>query len=199
MQAPIPRMGNGFQEPRAAQAAQAAHVDEVTALRREIERLTAMLAAVNDEKERQARAPAPPAPDSVDEIERVKERLSKEAAREIARHKRDLVRDFIEVLDDLDRAAQAPQGNGNARTVADGVLEGVELVRKNFRGKLAQLGVERDPALGSDFDPTRHEAVSVLPVRDPDKDGMIVDVVREGYRMDNDVLRPARVVVARAS
>jgi molecular chaperone GrpE len=202
---PMPRMGNAFREPPAAPAAQtvpavqAAAAAEVAALHREVERLTATLAAVTEEKERLARAPAAPAADSVDEIERVKERLSKEAAREIEQHKRDLARDFIEVLDDLDRAVQAPQGSAGASTVADGVREGVELVRKNFRSKLAQLGVERDPALGMDFDPARHEAVSVLPVRDPAKDGMIVDVVREGYRMGDDVLRPALVVVARAS
>lgn len=210
----MPRMRSAFREPPAApasqnapatqsapavqnaSAAQAAASAEVAALRREVERLTSTLAAVTEEKERLARAPATPVSDSVDEIERVKERLSKEAAREIEQHKRALVRDFIEVLDDLDRAVQAPQGSGGA---SDGVREGVELVRKNFRGKLAQLGVELDPALGTNFDPARHEAVSVLPVVDPARDGLIVDVVREGYRMGDDVLRPALVVVARAS
>ena len=200
MQPATPRMGNAFREPPAAPAPQAAPAEaEVAALRREVERLTATLGAANEEKERLARAAAAPAPDSVDEIERVKERLSKQAAREIEQHKRDLVRDFIEVLDDLDRAVQVPQGSGGASTVADGVREGVELVRKNFRSKLAQLGVEREPALGMSFDPARHEAVSVLPVVDPARDGLIVDVVREGYRMGDDVLRPAQVVVARAS
>lgn len=193
------RVGGGFLDTRAAHAPRPAHADEVIALRREVERLTAALAAVNDDRERLAQAPVAQAPDSVDEIERVKERLRKEASREVDRNKRELVRDFIEVLDDLDRAVQAPQGHGPTSTVADGVLEGVELVRKSFLGKLAQHGVERDPALGASFDPARHEAVGVLPVVDRDKDGMIVDVVREGYRMGDDVLRPALVVVARAS
>ncbi len=198
-------MGNAFHEPPAPPAAQNAHAvqaeaaAEVAALRREVERLTAELAEANEEKERLARTPAAPMTDSVDEIERVKERLSKEAAREVAQQRRDLVRDFIEVLDYLDRAVQAPQGNSDASTRADGVLEGVELVRKSFRSKLAQLGVEREPALGMNFDPTRHEAVSVLPVLDPARDGMIVAVAREGYRMGDEVLRPACVVVARAS
>jgi molecular chaperone GrpE len=108
------------------------------------------------------------------------------------------VLDFTDVLDDLDRAAAAPQGH-DASAMAAGVLEGVALVRKSFRGKLAQHGVARDPALGASFDPARHEAVGVLPVVDHSKDGLIVNVVREGYRMGNDVLRPALVVVARAS
>jgi molecular chaperone GrpE len=195
------RIGGGFQHARTAPVTQPAHTDadDVVALRREIDRLTAMLAAVTDDREQQAHAPVAPALDSVDEIERVKERLRKDASREVDRHKRELVRDFIEVLDDLDRAVQAPQGHGAASTTADGVLEGVELVRKSFRGKLAQHGVVRDLALGAGFDPARHEAVGVLPVVDRGKDGMIVDVVREGYRMGDDVLRPALVVVARAS
>jgi molecular chaperone GrpE len=196
---PFPHNARDVQDARAIPAAPGAHVDEVTGLRREVERLTGMLAAMTEEKERRERAPVAAAADSVGEIERVKERLRKEATREVEEHKRELVRDFIDVLDDLDRAVQVQQDSGDGSAMAQGMLEGVELVRKNFRGKLAQHGVERDPALGAGFDPARHEAVSVLPVLDPGKDGMIVAVVREGYRMGDDVLRPARVVVARAS
>lgn len=203
MPPPMARMGDAFRAPpmqpvAPAQQSAAVAEAEVAALRREVERLSAALAAANEEKERLARAPAAPVPVSVDEIERVKERLSKEATREIAQHKRELVLGFIEVLDDLDRAVQAPQGNGEP-TAADSVREGVELVRKSFRNKLAQLGVELDPALGMTFDPARHEAISVLPVLDPARDGLIVAVAREGYRMGDEVLRPAGVVVARTS
>lgn len=190
--AQVAPQGNELRDARAP--AQGAQADELAALRRENERLAALLAAAEDDQERRA-SERRAAVDHVDEIERVKERLRKEAAREIARHERDLVRDFIEVLDDLDRAVQAAQGPGEAPSVR----EGVELVRKSFRGKLARLGVQREAALGAAFDPARHEAVGVLPVVDPAKDGMIVDVVREGYLMGGDVLRPARVVVARAS
>jgi molecular chaperone GrpE len=197
-QEPFSRHGREVADARASSDAPVAHADEVAGLRREVERLTGMLAAMTEDKERRERAPVAATADSMDEIERVKERLRKDAAREVEQHKRELVRDFIDVLDDLDRAVQA-QDSGDGSAAAQGMLEGVELVRKNFRGKLAQHGVERDPALGASFDPGRHEAVSVLPVLDPGKDGMIVGVVREGYRLGDDVLRPARVVVARAS
>lgn len=195
---PFPRRGREAPAAAVPPAAPAAHADEVAGLRREVERLTGVLAAMTEEKERREHAPAAAQADSVDEIERAKERLCKDAARELAEHKRELVRDFIDVLDDLDRAVQAQQERGDESLAAQGMLEGVELVRKSFRGKLAQHGVERDPALGASFDPARHEAVSVLPVLDRGMDGMIVGVVREGYRMGGDVLRPARVVVARA-
>jgi molecular chaperone GrpE len=168
-----------------------ASASETALLRQEIERLTALV----EEKDRLAREASARASESADEIERAKERLRKEAARELEQHKRDVVLGFIDVLDDLDRAAKAAQGESDAAAVR----EGVELVRKNFHGKLAQLGVEHAPALGDRFDPARHEAVSMLPINDPAQDGLVVAVAREGYRMGEDVIRPARVVVARAS
>jgi molecular chaperone GrpE len=177
----------------AAPAAPAANANagETALLRQEIERLNALL----EEKERLAREADARASESAEEVERAKERLRKEAARELQQHKREVVLGFIDVLDDLDRAAKAAQGESDAAAMR----EGVELVRKNFQGKLAQLGVEHAPALGERFDPARHEAVSMLPIRDPAQDGLVVAVAREGYRMGDDVIRPARVVVARAS
>lgn len=175
----------------AGPAAASAGAGENALLRQEIERLTALV----EEKDRLAREAGARASESAAEIERAKERLRKEAARELEQHKRELVLGFIDVLDDLDRAAKAAQGESDAGAVR----EGVELVRKNFRGKLAQLGVEHAPALGERFDPARHEAVSMLPILDPEQDGTVVAVAREGYRMGDDVIRPARVVVARAS
>jgi molecular chaperone GrpE len=175
----------------AGPATASAGAGESALLRQEIERLTALV----EEKDRLAREAGARASESAEEIERAKERLRKDAARELEQHKRDLVLGFIDVLDDLDRAAKAAQGESDA----EAVREGVELVRKNFRGKLAQLGVELAPALGDRFDPARHEAVSMLPILDPRQDGTVVAVAREGYRMGDDVIRPARVIVARAS
>lgn len=178
-------------EPAPAAPAGPARASETALLRQEIERLTALV----EEKDRLAREASARASESAEEIERAKERLRKEAARELEQHKREVVLGFIDVLDDLDRAARAAQGESDAAAVH----EGVELVRKNFHGKLAQLGVEHAPALGDRFDPARHEAVSMLPINDPAQDGLVVAVAREGYRMGEDVIRPARVVVARAS
>lgn len=175
----------------AGPAAASTSAGENALLRQEIERLTALV----EEKDRLAREAGARASDSAGEVERAKERLRKEAARELERHKRDVVLGFIDVLDDLDRAAKAAQGESDAAAVR----EGVELVRKNFHGKLAQLGVEHAPSLGDRFDPAQHEAVSMLPIRDPAQDGVVVAVAREGYRMGDDVIRPARVIVARAS
>jgi molecular chaperone GrpE len=127
-----------------------------------------------------------------DEAERAKARIERAAEKELAQRTRTLVLGFIDVLDDLDRALTAThQGSDPA------VREGMELVRKRFLAKLAELDVRPAPALGTRFDPNLHEAMSVVPAQDPEHDGMIMSVMREGYVMGEDILRPAGVVVAK--
>ena len=50
---------------------------------------------------------------------------------------------------------------------------------------------------GAAFDPSQHEAVATVPARTPDEDGQVVGVVRQGYTIGADVLRPASVAVAK--
>jgi molecular chaperone GrpE len=76
------------------------------------------------------------------------------------------------------------------------LLQGVAMVRDLFVSKLEGLGVARVEALGTRFDPRRHEALTVVPVEDPGSDGEVVSVIREGYRIGDDILRPAAVAVA---
>ena len=102
---------------------------------------------------------------------------------------------FLDVLDDLDRALAAAR----QASVAQPVIEGMELVRKRFLARLGELGVRHVPALGTRFDPSLHEALSVQPTQETEHDGMVVGVMREGYRMGEDTLRPAGVAVAKLS
>jgi len=69
-------------------------------------------------------------------------------------------------------------------------------VYAQFVAKLAGFGVTRIDALDQPFDPTCHEAVTTVPVTDPASDHAVVGVVRPGYRMGDEVLRPAQVAVA---
>ena len=64
--------------------------------------------------------------------------------------------------------------------------------------KLEALGVSRIEVDGQAFDPTIHEAVTTVPATSPEQDGQVVGVIRSGYRIGNDVLRPAAVAVAKA-
>lgn len=132
---------------------------------------------------------------ALDEFEQVKGRLRRDTAREAERGRRSAIAEFLEVLDNLDRAIAAATTSSNADHA---LLKGVQLVRDQFLAKLRGLGVTRLDALGQPFDAARHEAVSTAPVTDPAQDGTIVAVVKEGYAVGDEVLRPASVVVGKA-
>ena len=80
----------------------------------------------------------------------------------------------------------------------DTLLQGVELVRRQFLAKLEGFGVKRIESEGQKFDPALHDAVTAVPAATPDQDGTIVGVIRHGYRIGDDVLRPASVAVAQS-
>jgi molecular chaperone GrpE len=101
---------------------------------------------------------------------------------------------MLEVLDNLDRAidsaSRAGAGTGS-------FFQGVELVRRQFLAKLEGLGVHRIDAASQPFDPALHEAVTTIPTTSAAEDGVVVGVVRPGYRIGDQILRPAAVAVAR--
>jgi molecular chaperone GrpE len=70
------------------------------------------------------------------------------------------------------------------------------MVRAQFLSKLDGHGVRPLDAAGQRFDPSRHEAATVVPVADPAQDGLVVGVIRRGYTLRDEVLRPAVVAVA---
>ena len=131
---------------------------------------------------------------AVAELDQARTRLERDARKEIERARRDLVLELIPVLDDLDRAIDAARGAGQGGAL----LTGVELVRSGFLDRLRAGGVERFDAEGERFDPTRHEAVSTVETADPEKAGFIVSVLRPGYAVAGETIRPAQVIVARS-
>jgi molecular chaperone GrpE len=138
---------------------------------------------------------------ALEEFDQTRARLRRDTAREIERARRALLAELLEVLDNLDRAVKASRDPA-AAAVADGaerVARGIELVRDQFLGKLEASGVARMPAAGSPFDAQKHEAIGTAPVDDPGQDGVVIAVVKEGYAIGDEILRPASVVVGRHS
>jgi molecular chaperone GrpE len=127
------------------------------------------------------------------EFDEARLRLRREISKDIERARREILADLLEVVDNLERAIDA------ARTASspDALLQGIEMVRRQFLAKLEGFGVTPIDSTNTQFDPQLHEAVSVVPAASPDQDGQIVGVVRRGYRIGQDVLRPAAVAVAR--
>jgi len=101
-----------------------------------------------------------------------------------------LLRDLIPVLDNLDRALGAAREGTAPRLV-----EGVELIQREMLKVLERAGVTRYSALGTAFDPTRHEAIArvVSPEIAPNT---VVGETLPGYLLHSRVLRPAMVSVA---
>ncbi len=133
---------------------------------------------------------------ATEEFEQVRVRLRRDVAREVERGRRAVLTEFLDVLDNLDRAIAAARSAAGADSPT--LLRGVELVREQFLGKLGAFGVVCVPALGLPFDPQRHEAVSMAPVTDPGQEGQVIAVMKEGYALGEELLRPASVVVGAA-
>lgn len=128
------------------------------------------------------------------EFEEARLRLRREISKDIERSRREILADLLEVVDNLDRALESARKGGSL----DALLQGVEMVRRQFLQKLEGFGVTRIEADQQPFDPMLHEAISSVPAGSPDQDGIVVGTVRTGYRIGDDVLRPAAVAVARA-
>jgi molecular chaperone GrpE len=124
-------------------------------------------------------------------------RLRREISKDIERGRREILADLLEVVDNLDRAIDSAKANTSGDTL-DALRQGVEMVRRQFLAKLEGFGVRRIESEGQAFDPSIHEAVSTVPAASPDQDGKVIGVVRHGYRVGDDVLRPASVAVAKS-
>jgi molecular chaperone GrpE len=128
------------------------------------------------------------------EFEDSRLRLKREISKDVERARREILADLLDVVDNLDRALDAARQSPSP----DALLQGVEMVQRQFLGKLEALGVKRIDVAGAAFDPAVHEAVSAVPAQSPEDEGRVVGVVRHGYTIGADVLRPASVAVARA-
>jgi molecular chaperone GrpE len=128
------------------------------------------------------------------DFENYRRRMSSELQTASLRGKADVIREVVPVLDDLERALQAagldPEGDSE-----DGLAHGVLLVFRSLRETLARNGVEAVDPAGEKFDPNLHEALSTQPA-DEAESGTVVEVVQKGYRLGDQLVRPARVVVA---
>jgi molecular chaperone GrpE len=128
------------------------------------------------------------------DFENYRKRMAAEVEAAAARGRAELIRDVVPVLDDLERAIQAagldPEGDSE-----DGLAHGVLLVFRSLRDSLGRNGVEAVDPKGEKFDPTEHEALSTVE-SDGVEAGTVVEVMQKGYRLGEQLIRPARVVVS---
>jgi len=125
------------------------------------------------------------------------ENFRKRAAREqgLAEHRGviKVVRELLPALDNLERALKAAEGQPNG--AEHHLAEGFRLVQAEIVAAMGRVGVEGYSPKGEPFDPTVHEAMAQQPVEGAES-GTVVEVYQQGWRRDDVVIRPARVVVA---
>jgi molecular chaperone GrpE len=128
------------------------------------------------------------------DFENFRKRMATEVQAASARGKGELVRELIEPVDNLERAIEAagldPEGDSD-----DGLAHGVLLVFRGLRETLARNGVEALDPKGEKFDPQWHEALSTQPL-DGAEPGTVVETMQKGYKLGDQLVRPARVVVS---
>lgn len=98
---------------------------------------------------------------------------------------------FISVVDDLERAMEnLPEDAQNEWS------EGVALVLRNLEKILELEGVVQIESMGKPFDPREHEAL-LYEENTENEDGVIINVIQQGYRLNERIIRPARVIVSK--
>jgi molecular chaperone GrpE len=117
-------------------------------------------------------------------------RMERESARKTHNGNRGIILSLLEVVDDFDRALQ------HAVDAPPALTEGLHAVQRKLRGVLEAQGVTPFQSVGKIFDPGVHEAIASVS-SDQHEQGVVVEEVRRGYRWNGELLRPARVVVAR--
>ena len=100
-----------------------------------------------------------------------------------------LLLELLPVVDNLEHAL-----NNLSEDVSESDKEGIDLTLKSFESALDKFGISPIYPTSEDFDPIKHEAVSVVK-DEKHADNKIVEVMQKGWRLHERVIRPARVVV----
>jgi molecular chaperone GrpE len=121
-----------------------------------------------------------------------KKRVERDAASAQQNALESVVKKYLVILDDLERASKTRPTSGEGAAWADGI----ELIYRKLTNLLEQEGVRRMEAEKEYFDPRRHEAI--IQEESPDHEsGQIIEVIQQGYLLGDRVIRPALVRVAR--
>ena len=100
--------------------------------------------------------------------------------------------DLLPVIDDFDLALE----HIDKASDVEALKEGVKLIYNHFQKFLTQQGVQEIEALGKPLDTDLHEAIQQMPAQSDEEKGKIVKVVQKGYKLNDKVIRHAKVIVA---
>lgn len=123
------------------------------------------------------------------DFENYRKRMARDVAVARERGAGNLAKEILPALDSLARAVEAAGDDGSD------FANGVRLVQSELVAGLGRAGIESFDPKGEVFDPEQHEAIAQTPVEGAES-GTIVEVYQAGYRLNDTVIRPAKVVVA---
>ncbi len=126
------------------------------------------------------------------ELENFRKRMQRELDTQIKYANLPLIRDLIEIVDNLKRAAEAASSDAATN---NSLLEGVNMVTGQFVSVLGKYGCSPIAALGEEFDPNFHEAIGQTPSEEY-ASGKVAIEVAGGYRLHDRVVRPSSVMVS---
>ena len=125
------------------------------------------------------------------DFENYRKRVAADVQAAQVRGKAEVAREVIDAVDNLERALEAAEGEGGeglGRRGGDGA-------RWAAGDAAREMGSRLSIPKGEKFDPTRHEALSTMPVEGAES-GVVVEVMQKGYMLGEQLIRPARVVVS---
>jgi molecular chaperone GrpE len=180
---PDPNAVGAGERPDSGRDPQAAPTGEARAERDPRDQVAALEAERVDMRDRMLRIAA--------EFENYKKRVRREQTENENKARESVLKDFLEVADNLERASAAVEGASDVKALQ----QGVALVLRLFQSKLERYDVKPLEVKGQPFDPRLHDAISQVPSAEAPP-GSVLSEVQKGYKIGERLLRPAMVVVA---
>jgi molecular chaperone GrpE len=129
--------------------------------------------------------------DLQEEMKGFKKRIEQREALKVQRRLAEVVQGFLDPIDNLRRSLDAQQNKSDETGLADGLA----MICQQFEEALVQLGLENVPGVGALFNPTYHEALTMMPVKEKSQDGRVIAVQTSGYTIAGRVVQVAKVIV----
>ena len=127
----------------------------------------------------------------VAEFDNYRKRTLKERAELILNGGEKVITAILPILDDMERAIE----NGEKTDDPEVLREGMTLIHQKFMKTLESQGVSKIETDNADFDTDLHEAVAMVPGMGDDKKGKVIDCLQQGYKLNDKVIRHAKVAV----
>ena len=128
------------------------------------------------------------------ETENIRKRAAKEKIETIKRANKDLLLSLLNFMDNFERAIKAGENNNDIQNSE--YYKGIELIHKQFIDFIHDNGVEEIECLGEEFNPNLHEALTMVEIPDCEHE-KIVEVYAKGYKLNDELLRTAKVIVGK--